>query len=171
MKLNLGIVSGLALVATTVSAACGAATDVMIMHFQFMPGDITVEVGTTVRWTNMDSTEHSVTSQTEAGTLILSGEFDQFLNPGESFSYTFSTPGVYHYFCIPHGSSMQGVVRVVPGTPCAGDFDGDSDSDSDDVIGFFFAWESADLMADVDGDDDTDSDDIVLFFLSWDNGC
>ncbi len=161
-------VAGLGCVPT---GAFAAPEEVMIMHFQFMPEDITVEVGTTVRWTNLDAIEHSVTSQTGPGTLVPDGVFDRYLNEGETFAYTFDVVGVYDYFCVPHGSSMQGVVRVVAGQVCVSDFDGDSDTDSDDVIGFFVAWEQGDEMADVDADGDTDSDDVIVFFTAWDGGC
>lgn len=56
-------------------------------------------------------------------------------------------------------------------TICLGDADCDSDADSDDIITFFAAWDTGDLLADADGDSDTDSDDIIAFFGAWDSGC
>lgn len=158
-------------IATAISAAIAAPTDVTIMHFQFMPANIVVEVGSTVRWTNMDAIEHSVTSQTGEGTLVPSGVFDHYLNETETFSFTFTTEGTYHYYCVPHGSSMQGTVTVIASEPCIGDFDNDADADSDDVLGFFNAWDNGDTSGDSDDDGDTDSDDIIIFFNSWDSGC
>lgn len=64
------------------------------------PGDysvnvLTVPVGTTVEWVNQDSVIHTVTD--------VDGLFDSgFYGEGESWSYTFTEPGEYEYFCIPH---------------------------------------------------------------------
>ncbi len=56
---------------------------------------LTVPVGTTVTWTNDDSTMHTVTS--------VDGLFDSgFLREGQAWSYTFTEPGEYEYLCAPH---------------------------------------------------------------------
>ncbi len=97
-------------------SAPALAADVIIQNFAFNPSDLTVTAGTTVRWTNMDSSEHTATSQTGPGTLIPSGVFDSgLLSPSQFYEFTFSTPGTFYYYCQPHGSSMQGVIRVVAG--------------------------------------------------------
>jgi len=91
---------------------------VAIRQFAYAPADITVAKGTVVRWENFDSIEHTVTSQTGPGTLIPSGVFESGkLGLGDVFEFRFEEVGVFHYFCLPHGSSMQGVVRVTPGAP------------------------------------------------------
>ncbi len=71
-----------------------------IDQLYFDPKDITVSIGTTVKWTNNDDTIHTVTSGTpEAGP---SGLFDSSIfNPGASFEYTFNS-GVFDYYCIVH---------------------------------------------------------------------
>ena len=58
----------------------------------FTPQTITVPVNTTVTWVNNDQVMHTVTSETN---LFSSNP----LNPGETFSYQFKTPGVYKYHC------------------------------------------------------------------------
>lgn len=57
---------------------------------------LTISVGTTVTWTNDDSNMlHTVTD--------VDGTFDSgFLEAGESWSFTFTDPGEYEYFCQPH---------------------------------------------------------------------
>jgi nitrite reductase (NO-forming) len=57
---------------------------------------LTVEVGTTVTWTNDDPNQmHTVTDS--------NGAFDSgFLEAGDSWSYTFEEPGEFEYFCQPH---------------------------------------------------------------------
>ncbi len=104
-------------------SAPALAADVVIQNFAFNPSDLTVTTGTTVRWTNLDFSEHTATSQTGPGTLIPSGVFDSgLLSPSQFYEFTFTTPGTFYYYCQPHGSSMQGIIRVIPGcyTNCDG---------------------------------------------------
>jgi plastocyanin len=78
--------------------------EVSIQDFAYTPDPVHVPVGTTVRWTNNDNVEHTVTSDT--------GLFDSDgLDPGESFEYRFDVPGTYPYHCEIH-PSMQGTVIV-----------------------------------------------------------
>jgi plastocyanin len=75
-------------------------------EYFFSPLSITVPVGATVTWTNTGQELHTVTSNT--GDL-----FNQAIAPGESFSFTFTEPGTYHYHCIPHDFQRQlGQVNV-----------------------------------------------------------
>ena len=109
-------------------------------HFAFAPATITVEQGDTVRWANMEFIEHTATSQTGPGTLIPSGVFDSGpLQFGETFEFTFTQLGDYHYFCIPHGSSMQGLVRVIPPAHPSGDMNCDGSVTVSDIAGFVLA--------------------------------
>ncbi len=65
------------------------------------PYAITVEPGTTVTWTNVDSTHHTVTSGTP--TNGPDGIFDSSLfGPGRGFSQTFYRSGTFDYFCMIH---------------------------------------------------------------------
>jgi nitrite reductase (NO-forming) len=77
------------------------------------PLTLTVEAGTTVRWTNSDSIAHTVTSGDSDGTSgTPDGQFDSgFLNPGDTFTFTFEEPGEFDYYCIPH-PWMRGTVIV-----------------------------------------------------------
>ena len=71
-----------------------------------LPGRVTVPVGTTVTWVNAGLLPHTVSAQ--RGTLE-SG----MVQPGQSYSFTFDTPGEYTYFCRPHVViGMTGVVVV-----------------------------------------------------------
>jgi nitrite reductase (NO-forming) len=82
----------------------------------YSPSEITVEVGTTVTWTNEDGVLHTVTSGTAADNVgSPDGLFDSgFLAEGDSWSYTFTEEGTFPYFCSPH-PWMQGTVIVIPG--------------------------------------------------------
>ncbi len=70
----------------------------------FVPLDLTVSVGTTVRWTNDDTQVHTITSGTSDGLVgTPDGRFgSEFMNPGDTFTHTFTTAGTFSYFCTPH---------------------------------------------------------------------
>ncbi len=78
---------------------------VTIKNFNFDPNILSVKVGTKVTWTNEDSMSHTVTSK--SGTILNSPT----LQTGESFSYTFNTPGIYNYHCTIH-PTMEALVEV-----------------------------------------------------------
>jgi plastocyanin len=77
--------------------------------YRFAPAAITVAAGTTVTWTNDDHFTHSV--QLLNGGLAAE---PQVMAPGAFVSFTFSTPGTYHYQCHLHPGDMQGSVTVTP---------------------------------------------------------
>ena len=84
--------------------AAPAAAEVNIDNFSFGPGTITVPVGATVTWTNRDDIPHTVVS-TE-------GVFkSKVLDTDDKFSFTFSKPGSFPYFCSIH-PKMTGKVVV-----------------------------------------------------------
>ena len=77
----------------------------------FVPETLTVSKGTTVTWTNEDTTLHTVTSgNPEAGN---SGtEFDSsYLAAGKTFQHPFNTAGTFDYYCTLH-PYMKGKVVV-----------------------------------------------------------
>ena len=78
---------------------------VSIDNFKFSPEVITVAPGTTVRWTNRDDIPHTVVSDDR--TTFKS----KVLDTDEQFSYTFTKPGTYSYFCSIH-PHMTGKVVV-----------------------------------------------------------
>ncbi len=82
----------------------------------YSPREMTVPVGTTIRWVNNDTQAHTVTSGTSNGTVASpDGVFDSgFLNPGETFTYTFDETGVFDYHCTPH-PWMTGTITVTAG--------------------------------------------------------
>lgn len=107
--------SGMDMSGTTATTATGtgtssdaAVTDIKIQNFAFSPATITVKVGTTVRWTNMDSATHTVTS---GANRTADNKFDHTMPQGETFEYKFTAAGEYDYFCKPH-SNMNAKVIV-----------------------------------------------------------
>ena len=77
----------------------------------FVPETLTVSKGTTVTWTNGDSTLHTVTSGSpEAGNS--GSEFDSsYLAAGKTFQHPFNTAGTFDYYCTLH-PFMKGKVVV-----------------------------------------------------------
>jgi len=80
------------------------ATQAEIRAMKFTQERIEVAAGTTVRWTNNDQLQHSVT--------VNDGSWDSgLINPGGSWTHTFTQPGEYSFHCTPH-PFMKGVVVV-----------------------------------------------------------
>jgi plastocyanin len=83
-----------------------ATNAVAIQNFAFSPAILTVKVGTTVTWTNRDQDAHTTTAT--------SGGFQSpTLNTGQSYQYTFTTPGRFEYLCTIH-PFMTATVVVTP---------------------------------------------------------
>lgn len=80
--------------------------EVGIKDFKFMPQELTVKAGTTVRWTNNEKRQYHSVWFEEAG----DPEAPYFF-PDETWQRTFDKPGVYLYHCGPH-PEMTGVVTV-----------------------------------------------------------
>ena len=79
--------------------------DVEISGFSFSPSTLTISVGDSVIWTNMDSATHTITS--DSGNELDSETFSN----GNSYSHTFTTAGTYAYHCNIH-TSMKGTIVV-----------------------------------------------------------
>ena len=83
----------------------------------FIPSEITVNVGDTIKWENKDSAAHTVTSG--SATDGPDGTFDSnMLMSGQTFSHTFRTSGEYPYFDMLH--PWQAGTVVVKGIPSSG---------------------------------------------------
>jgi len=85
---------------------------VQIVFFTYDPAEVTINVGNTVEWTQLDEIPHTVTS-TPAG-IFDSG----VLSKGNTFSFTFTQAGTYSYYCDLH-PAMVGTVTVLPNSPPA----------------------------------------------------
>lgn len=93
---------------TTVHIVPGAAartTDA----FDPNPLAVVVGVNSTVVWVNDDTISHTATSRT--------GVWDTgLILPGRSASFTFTAPGTYDYYCLPH-PNMVGTIIVLAAAP------------------------------------------------------
>ncbi len=104
--LGLTAVLALVLAGVAIPSPTRAATHaVSVGDGFFAAADLTVAVGDTVTWTNDDDSPHTVTA---GGGAFDSGN----LEPGQQFSFTFTTPGTYAYVCAYH-EEMTGTITVV----------------------------------------------------------
>ena len=69
--------------------------EVKIDNFSFGPATITVAAGTAVIWTNNDDVPHVIASEDKSF-------HSKALDTGDKFSYTFTKPGTYLYYCAIH---------------------------------------------------------------------
>jgi len=88
------------------SAFAETTVDIRIEGYQFVPAEVAIKAGDTVRWTNHEKrTSHSVLFPFEGGLE------SERLFPEESWQRRFEKPGRYDYHCGPH-PEMKGVVVV-----------------------------------------------------------
>src|SRR5262249_35590018 len=78
--------------------------EVKIDNFSFTPNTITVAAGTSVKWINHDDIPHNVVADDKSFK-------SKVLDTDEQFTYTFTKPGTYTYFCSIH-PKMTGKVVV-----------------------------------------------------------
>jgi len=81
-----------------------SSVDVKIDNFTYSPVTVTVATGTTVKWTNRDDIPHTVVSEDKSTFK------SKALDTDDSFSYTFTKPGTYTYFCSIHPKMTAKVV-------------------------------------------------------------
>jgi plastocyanin len=87
----------------------------------YSPAKITIRVGETVEWENVGNSVHHASSDPSSAVNPAdvssppgAKPFDSgFLQPGQTFTFTFKYPGTYRYICAPHETSgMMGEVVV-----------------------------------------------------------
>jgi plastocyanin len=83
-----------------------AATEVNVVtvdNFTFGPPELTVAVGTTVKWVNHDDIPHTVVDKNKAFR-------SKALDTDDSYSYTFASAGSFDYFCGLHPHMVGKIV-------------------------------------------------------------
>jgi plastocyanin len=85
----------LGIISLEARSATPAATAVQIKDFAFAPQLLTVKPGTTVTWINSDEDPHTVTANDKSF-------HSAALDTRDKFSFTFTRPGEYGYFCSLH---------------------------------------------------------------------
>jgi plastocyanin len=97
------------LLSLMVSSALAATThEIEIFKFKFLPAEITIEAGDTIRWTNKEKRQyHSVWFEQ------LGEKEPDYLFPGDFYERTFDEAGDLPYRCGPH-PKMTGMVHITP---------------------------------------------------------
>jgi len=93
--------------ATAVTDEQGGSSDkyqIKIDNFSFAPATLTVPAGATVTWVNQDDVPHNIVSS-EGKTLK-----SPVMDTDEKFSYTFTKPGTYPYYCGIHPKMTAKVI-------------------------------------------------------------
>jgi amicyanin len=85
------------------------ATAISIDNFTFSPQKLTVKAGTTVTWTNKDDIPHGIAATANAF------KRSNAMDTDDTYSFTFTTPGTYQYFCYIH-PHMTGTIVVEAAT-------------------------------------------------------
>ena len=75
-----------------------------IKNLNYLQSRLQITVGTTVEWKNNDPLAHTVTAVDKSFNSGL-------INPGKTYSHTFTKAGTYNFFCTPH-PFMKGVIVV-----------------------------------------------------------
>ena len=95
----------LALVVFSAHAEPVATVQVDIRNHQFVPAEVVIKVGGSVKWLNQEKrTSHSVLFQSE------NLESDRLMS-GDSWEKSFNRTGEFPYVCGPH-PEMKGLIRV-----------------------------------------------------------
>lgn len=91
-----------------VPQAAAATQQVHMSGYTYGPATLTIKVGDTVTWTNHDQAPHDAV--TTAGPAQLRSPM---LATGQTWSFTFTAPGTYSYYCSIH-PDMRGQIIVQP---------------------------------------------------------
>jgi plastocyanin len=90
----------------SISALAQNVTEVRIEGYKFVPSDVTIKLGDSVRWINLEKrTSHSVVFPAEGGLE------SERMFPEESWERRFEKAGRYEYHCGPH-PEMKGLIVV-----------------------------------------------------------
>lgn len=90
----------------------GEVVDVQALDNTFRVQDLTVEVGTEVRWTNVGRNQHNVVAVAKTAADVWGVE-DVDFQPGAVYSHVFDHPGVFEYVCTIHGVEGRGMIGTV----------------------------------------------------------
>jgi plastocyanin len=101
---TLGVAMATATAIVLPGRADSAPHAVTIDNFTFNPQRLTVTVGSTITWINKDDIPHAIAS---SGALFRS----KALDADDNYSFTFTAPGTYQYFCSLH-PHMTGTIVV-----------------------------------------------------------
>jgi plastocyanin len=107
--LSIGSTAIFAQTATSISIVPGSSAPTNAKFYDPSPANIAV--GTTVTWTNMDSTLHTVYSGSPDDASSSGKSFQStYMAKGQTFQHTFDTAGTFNYYCTLHPFMMGQIV-------------------------------------------------------------
>lgn len=83
-----------------------------LANITFVPQNIRISKGTKVIWTNSDSVEHYINTDSHPAHTYYSAQNSKALKKGDSYLVTFDKAGIYPYHCSAHAGSMAGSILV-----------------------------------------------------------
>jgi plastocyanin len=96
------------------SSPARADSTIQIRDLAFGPMNVQISAGETVIWANVEEAmPHNVANGASGGNSNGDLFSSPFLMPGDSFSFTFTDPGEFTYYCPLH-PAMAGIVIVSP---------------------------------------------------------
>ncbi len=106
-------IAGLTLFGGCPSGEVPGPNEVFMRSIAFDPPEITINVGESVIWTNMDFVPHTATSgnpgDDDLGSIFRSAR----LSTGQTFTHPFDEPGEFIYFCEVHPNIMRDAKVIV----------------------------------------------------------
>ena len=160
-------------------AIAGTVHDVIVGPnglFIFLPDEIVIEVGDTVRWT-WDSDFHNVVSG------LPGAPTDAFFsgppaNDGTVFEVVFDQKfldanpirfNIYDYYCDPHGVfGMIGSVEVLVPSSCPWDIDDSGSVGASDLLSLLVSWGPCKgCPADFDDNGSVGASDLLALLVNW----
>lgn len=88
----------------------GVTAEIQAVDNAFRPQRLTVRAGTEVVWRNAGRNDHNVVPVDEDDEFL--AEVDDF-TPGDTYTYRFTAPGEYRYYCSLHGTADAGMIGTV----------------------------------------------------------
>ena len=149
--------------------------EVLQIDLSFVPPEITVAPGDTVRWI-WSTGFHTVTSGPHAACTFDGRYFNQALhagNPIVEWVVPADLDGPVPYLCLPHClQDMVGTIFIEESPTCDGDVDGDNEVDFDDILAVLDAWGPYKdcppfIPADIDQDCEVGFSDLVIVLSEW----
>ncbi|MEU0391700.1 cupredoxin family copper-binding protein [Streptomyces sp. NPDC006208] len=103
----------LSLFVPTAPEARAASRTVTMSNYSYGPSTLIIDAGSTVTWVNRDTAPHDVKT-TSAPVAVHSPMLDK----GGTWSFTFTTPGTYSYYCTVHPDmTARIIVKAPPAAP------------------------------------------------------
>lgn len=85
---------------------------VSMRELVFAPKLLRINRGTRVVWTNNDEAEHYVNTDSHPAHTFYPAQNSRAMKKGDTYAYTFDSPGAYPYHCSAHADTMSATILV-----------------------------------------------------------